>query len=310
MAAFAASPSYAQNYPNGNVRIIVPFTPGGGADSVARIMAQYLPSKLPGTYIVENRPGAAGNIAHAYVAKSAPDGLTLLLTTNAMVINQAIDDKLQFHAINSFAPITLLTSSPVALVGRLGLPFKTLPELIAYAKQNPQKLAYASCGNGSVHHIAGEMLKNSAGIQLLHIPYKGCSVAGTDVLGGQVDLAMISANNVISHIRSGKMLPLAVTTAKRSALMPNVPTVQEAGIKDYDLEGWYGILAPAGTPKETVAKLNTAINQLLKEQEVKDAMVKNFMDIIGGTPEQFADVMKSDLTRYSAIAKSAGIRPD
>jgi tripartite-type tricarboxylate transporter receptor subunit TctC len=310
LAASSAFPSYAQTYPNGTVKIIVPFSPGGGVDSVARVLAQYLPSKINGTFIVENKPGAAGNIAHAFVAKAPADGLTLLVTSNAMVINHAIDPKVQFHAINGFAPIALISSSPVSLVGRPGLPFKTLPELLAYAKANPDKLSYGSCGNGGPHHIAAELLKKSAGVQILHIPYKGCSVAVADVLGGQVDLASVSANNVISHIRSGRLIPYAVTTAKRSPLMPNVPTVQEAGIRDYDLDGWYGLLAPAGTPKEIVMKLNTAINQLLQQPEFKEAMAKNFMDIHGGSPEHFAGVLKSDLARFSAIATSANIRPD
>jgi tripartite-type tricarboxylate transporter receptor subunit TctC len=310
VAAVSALPSHAQNYPNGTVKMIVPFSPGGGVDSVARVLAQYLPSKINGTFIVENKPGAAGNIAHAFVAKAPADGLTLLVTSNAIVINQAIDQKLQFHAINSFAPVALISSSPVALVGRTSLPIKTLPELLAYAKANPGQLSYGSCGNGGVHHLAAELLKKSAGVDILHVPYKGCSVAVTDVLGGQIDLASVSANNVISHIRANRVIPFAVTTAKRSPLMPTVPTVQEAGIRDYDLDGWYGLLAPAGTPKEIVTKLNTAVNQLLQTPEFKEAMTKNFMDSLGGSPEKFETVMKADLARFTAIATSANIRPD
>ncbi|SNT27468.1 Tripartite-type tricarboxylate transporter, receptor component TctC [Noviherbaspirillum humi] len=307
----AAAPSYAADpYPSGMVKLVVPFSAGGGVDLMARVLAQHLPAKLKGTYIVENKPGASGNIANTFVAKAPPDGLTLLVTSNAMVINHAIDSKVQFHAVESYAPVIMIGSSPVVIVGRTGLPFKTLPEMLNYARANPGKLSYASCGNGGVHHIAGELLKKSAKVDILHVPYKGCADATTNVLGGQVDLAIVSINNVVTYMQSGKVVPFAITEAKRSPQAPQVPTVQESGIANYDLPGWYGLFAPAGTPKDVVAKLNTAVNQVLQMPEVKETLTKNYMDISGGPSEKFAATVKSDLTRFTEIAKSANIHVD
>jgi tripartite-type tricarboxylate transporter receptor subunit TctC len=258
------------------------------------------------TVLVENRPGAGGNIALDYVAAAAPDGRMLVLITNSLVINPLVDQTAKFDPQKSFTPIALLAYSPVLLVAKNALPVQTLPELIRYAKTH--KLSYASCGNGSIHQIAAETLKMMAGIDLLHVPYKGCGPAVTDVAGGQVDLSMNSLTSTAPFLEAKRVKAIAVTSAKPSALLPGVPTVASSGLAGYSFDGWYAMLAPAGTPQPVVDRINTAVNKALADPEIRKIMGTSYLEPVGGTPAALADTIASETTRYRQIVKTANIR--
>jgi tripartite-type tricarboxylate transporter receptor subunit TctC len=308
LAAFCVASAHADTYPSKPIKIIVPAAPGGGTDTLARLLGNSMRTQMNSAVIIENKPGATQNIGMEFVAKSPADGYTLIVVPDSIGINQGVSPQAQFHAVNSFSPIALISSSPVVLVGRPGTPFKNMREVIAYAKANPNKLSYGSCGIGTIHHMAGELIKANSGAALLHVPYKGCSQSNADLLGGQIELAIISINNVAATIESGKIVPFAVTSAKRAARWPNIPTMQESGVPNLNLPSWYGMMAPAGTPKDIIEKLNKAVNQALKEPEIMEAFKAVHMEPIGGTPEQFADVLKADVDRFTKLAKSANIQ--
>jgi tripartite-type tricarboxylate transporter receptor subunit TctC len=300
----------AQNYPGRVVRIIVPQPPGGGTDATARILAEKFRETFGQPFIIENKPGATGNIGIDYVAKSAPDGYTLLVVANNLTSNQLMFPKLPFDVVKDFAPIALLGSSPVILGGSVSLPANSLAELISYARAHPGKLTYASCGSGSPQHIAGEMLNAVARLDLVHVPFKGCALPIPDVIGARVDVAFNTLSNLRPHIVSGKIRAYAVTTAKRSSFAPDIPTFQESGIPGYDLDIWFGLLAPAGISREIVARLNAEVNKALASGDMREKLAAQFYEPTGGTPEQFADLIKQDLLRFGKVVRDANIRPE
>jgi tripartite-type tricarboxylate transporter receptor subunit TctC len=307
MSLLFCSASQAQ----GNVtRLIVPFPPGGGTDVLARVLSRRMEADLGETVIVENKPGAGGNIAHDFVAAAVADGKTLLFTTNSLVINPLIYSNVKFNALKSYAPVIALAHSPVLVLSRPGAPFNTLPEMLRYAKANPGKVSYSSCGNGGIHHLAAEQLKAVAGVSLLHIPYRGCGPAVTDLAGGQVDVSFNSLTAVSSFLTSGKVKGLAITNSERSSLVPLVPTVASFGIKDYSFDGWYAVLAPAGTPETVIQRLNASLNRALANDEVKKSLLTGSLEPLGGPPSALTALMTKEIDMSAPIVKSARITGD
>jgi tripartite-type tricarboxylate transporter receptor subunit TctC len=311
LAVFAASAAQAQEYPSKTVKIIVPYTPGGGTDTMARVVANGLQKALGQSFIVENRPGASGNIGLEQVAKAPADGYTLIMMPSNLSINPPLFGKVNYDSIKDFAPIALVGSSPVAISVSSSTQFQNLADVIRYAKANPGKLSYASCGSGTPQHLAAEQLAQMAKIQIVHVSYKGCSQALPDHLSGTVPIAFSTIANLSQHIKSGKLRGIAVTGSQRSSYAPDMPTVNEAaGLQGYNIDVWFGILAPAGTPKPVIAKLNGIVNSLLSAPEVKQRMNEQLYEGIGGAPEAFTDVIKRDLVRYEKIIREANIKAD
>jgi tripartite-type tricarboxylate transporter receptor subunit TctC len=292
------------------LRIMVPFTPGGGADSAARAVARRLQVELGETVVVENKPGAGGNIAFEQVAKSLPDGKTLVLATNSLVINPLLYPATRFDAVKSFTPVAMLARSPVLLLSTNNVPANTLPELLAYIKARPGKLSYASCGNGSIHQLAGESLKASATLDMQHIPYKGCSAAMTDIAGGQVELGMISITSAASFIEAKRVKAVAITADKVSSPTPNLPTITSAGIANFAFDGWYALMAAAGTPPAIVSKLSTAINKALADEELRKAFASAYLEPSTSSSTELGTFIESEVTRYGRIIKLSNIKGD
>lgn len=301
-----ASPAMSQG-DSSIVRLIVPFTAGGGTDSLARAMSRQLQTDLGQVVVVENRPGAGGNIALDMVAAAVPDGKTLVITTNSLVINPLVDAKTRYDAQKSFAPVALLAHSPVVIIGRPDLPFQDLPTLIKYAKSHPGKLSYGSCGTGSIHQLAGEQLKAMAGIDLLHVPYKGCASAMNDLAGGQTDIGINSLTSAATFLGTGKVKLLAVTNSTRSKLIPDVPTVASYGVKNYSFDGWYAVLAPAGTPSAIVKRINASLNKSLGDEAVKKVLTTQQLEPIGGPPSALAEQIAKESAYYAPIVRAAKI---
>lgn len=291
-------------------KLVVPFPAGGGTDTLARALSIRLQTDLGDTVIVENRPGAGGNIAHDYVAAAAADGKTLLFTTPSLTINPLVDPKVRFNPQKSFAPIALLASSPILVVARPDSPFRDIPGLIRHAKANPGKMTYSSCGNGSIHQLAGEQLKALAGIHMVHIPYKGCGPAMVDLVGGQTDLAFNSLTGVAPYAKAKRVEILGVALAARSTLLPEVPTVASFGLKNYSFDGWYAVLAPAGTPEALIKRVNASLNKGLNDPEVRKALAAGSLEPVGGAPSVLADQLVKDANYYAPIIKAANITVD
>ncbi len=310
IAASVCASAYAQTWPSRTVRIIVPFGPGGGTDTIARVVADKLQESLGQPFIVENRPGATSNVGSGIVAKAPADGYTLLLVTSSISINQAMPGKQPFDTLRDFAPVVRIGSSPVLIGGNAEFPVASIAQLVAYAKAHPGKISYAVCAVGSPQHMAGELLKLMAGIDMVHVAYKGCAQAVPDVLSGQVPVTISTVANLAPHIKAGKMKAYAVTAARRSSFAPEVPTVTESGFADYDIDVWFGMLAPAATPKEIVARLNAETNRILERAEVRDKMASQNFEVIGGSSEAFGEVIRREIPRYSRIIQAAGLRPE
>ena len=309
-AGFAAPAIAADAYPSKPVRVIVPVTAGGGVDTLARLMAQHLRSELGETFIVENKPGAGGNIGLDLLAKSPADGYTIAVVPNTMTINQTLMSKLPFDTVKSFAPIVEIGTAASIIGARAGLPPKTLQELVAYAKTKPGQLSFGGCDTGSILHLSAEMFKQQSGVDITHVPYKGCADSIPNVLGGQVDLIFITLSNVANYIPQGRIQAYAVASSKRSRFAPDIPTAAEQGYPGVAVNIWYGMLAPAGTPREIVAKLNKAVNTVLAKPEVQTSMAASFIEPTGGTPEQFGTLIKNDIESHAAVIKKAGIKID
>ncbi len=302
--------AYAQTYPGRPVRMIVPYPPGGPTDVLARIVAVKLSEALGQPFAIDNKAGASGMIGSAEVAKAAPDGYTLLGNASIHVINPSLYPKAAFDAIADFTPVTQLAGVPLILVVNNDLPVKNVRDLIAYAKANPVKLNFASSGNAAAPHLAGESFKIAAGVQMQHVPYKGSAPALTDLIGGQVQLMFDSMPSAMPHVKAGKLRPLAVTTAKRSAAVPDLPTVAEAGVPGYDISTWYGLWAPKGTPREIAERIATETAKILKLPDVRERYAALGAEPVGSTPDEFAAYCRSELTKWAKIVKESGAKAD
>ena len=302
--------SAADSYPSKPVRIIVPVTAGGGVDTTARLIATHLRDELGQPFIVENKPGAGGNIGLDLLAKSPADGYTLAITPNTLTINHTLMSKLPFDALKSFAPVVQIATTPAVLAGRADLAPKSLPELLQYAKANPGKLSFAACDTGSALHLAGEMLKQQAQVNMTHVPYKGCADSVPNVLGGQVDLLFITLTNIAGQVKEGRLKVYAVAADKRTSYAPELPTGAEQGMAGFQIDIWYGLLAPAGLDPKIINKLNAAVNTALKKPQVQATLASTYLTAVGGTPEQFGQKIRSDIQRYGDVIKQAHIHID
>ena len=306
-AGMAATPEY----PTKPIRLVVPFAPGGGTDLTARAIAQKLSDAFGKPVVVDNRAGAGGVIGADLVAKAMADGYTLLMgTPGPMTINPNLRKNMPYDTLRDFAPITQTTVSPFVLVVHPSVPASTVKELIALAKQKPGTLNFGTAGNGSVAHLSAEQFKAMAGVQITHVPYKGSSQSLIDLLAGQVQLVFENLPVVLPHIRAGKIRALAVGTRTRSALLPEYPTVAEAGVPGYEASTAFGMLAPAKTPGEIVGRLNREVVRVLHSAEIKDRFGALGLETVGSTPEQYVAHLRDELERYAKIIRVAGIRPD
>ncbi len=310
LMAIAPLSASAQKYPDKPIRFIVPFPPGGGNDILARVLAPKMSEALGQPVVIDNRPGAGGNIGTDLAAKAAPDGYTIVIASNQVTMNPALYAKLPFDIEKDFAPVALAASVPMVLAVNPTVQASTVRELIALAKAEPGKLNYSTPGNGTPQHIAFEVLNHSAGIRITHVPYKGTGPAIADVIGGQVQATFGTLASLEQHVKAGKLRALAVATPKRSATMPTVPTVAESGVPGYDVSLWYSILAPAGTPAPIVARLSAEIAKALAGPDVRDRLVAQGFEISYLNPEQMNDLMKRDIDRWSKALKDVGIKLD
>lgn len=297
----------AQAWPAKPIRMIIPYPPGGATDILGRLISQKLAPMLGQPVLVENKAGASGNLAFDFVAKSAPDGYTLLTGTANMTIAPAFSAKLPYNVLTDYAPISQIVSSQNFLVIRPTLPANNVRELIAFAKANPGKLTYGSSGIGTPL-LCVELLKSLAGIDILQVPYKGDAPALTDLMGGQIDLYCSSIPGEVGFVRSGKLRGLGVTSKKRAASMPEVPTIEEAGVPGYELSSWYGILAAAGTPRAIVEQLNADIVKIVAMPDVQKVMIEGGSDPQSSTPDEFQARIRADVAKFSALVKSSGIK--
>jgi len=297
-------------YPQRNVQLVVPYTPGTGADILARTLGPRLAERWKVGVITDNRPGATGSIGTDFVAKAVPDGHMLLVTATSFGTVPALTPKLPFDPVKSFAPVVQIAASELTFVVHPQLPVKSVREFIQLAKRRPGQLLYSSPGNGGPQHLTTELIKLETGIDIVHVPYKGAAGAVTDLVGGHVQ-AMVSAVQTISpQVRAGKLRMLAVMGEKRSDAFPDVPTMKEQGLRDLVVETWYGVFAPAGTPAAAISKLNTDINALIEQADVRELLTRQGMNAVGGSPERFGDMVKRELARWSRVVAAAKIKPD
>ena len=312
LAAIPHAPALAQGYaPARPVRFIVPFPPGGAIDALARLSAQHLSGVWGQPVTVENRPGAGGLIGTEALARSAPDGLTFgwgAVSTHG--INSALYRRMPYDPVRDFAPVAPVALVPNLLVVNATVPAQTVGELVALARQQPGKLSYASAGSGTTLHISCELFKRIAGVDLLHVPYKGSGPALTDVLAGQVPVMCDSITSALPHLRSGKLRALGITSTRRSSLLPAVPTLAEAGLKDYEMNPWFGVFAPAGTPATTVAQVNQDIQQMLALPAIRARLADIGAEPMAATPDQFAAQVRADLERWGRLVREMGITAD
>ena len=301
----------AQAYPTKPVTIIVPFAAGGTTDILARIIGQALTAELGQSVVVDNRAGAGGNIGGQAAAKATPDGHTLFMgTVGTHAINASLYKKMPFDPVKDFAPLTRVANVPNLLVANPAQPYKSVKDLIAYAKANPGKVNFGSSGNGSSIHLSGELFKSLAKVDMQHVPYKGSAPAVTDLLGNQIGIMFDNMPSAIQHVRSGSLVPLAVTTAKRSPELPNVPTIAEAGVPGYEATSWFGMFAPAGTPAPVLAKLNAAIVKVLAQPDVKKKINEQGAEVYSETPEQFAAFIQAESVKWGKVVKESGASLD
>ena len=303
-------PALAQAYPARPVRLVVPFNAGGSTDIVGRIMCQWLTERTGQSFVVENKPGAATNVATEIAAKSTPDGYTLLFTTAALAINASLYKNLQYDALRDLAPISALAESPNLLVAGPSLAAKDLRGLIAEAKAKPGGLNYSTAGAGTTQHLAGELFKTRARVDVVHIPYKGTAPALTAVIGGEVQYSFANVPAILGHVRNGRLRAIAVAAAKRSALMPDVPTMKESGIEGVEVSVWYGLFAPAGTPHEIITTLANACIKAARSDALKPKLIEQGAEPIGSTPEEFAKLVREEIAKYAEAVKISGAKPE
>lgn len=309
--ALAAGAAAAQGYPAKPIRLIVPFPPGGGTDIAARSVANALTVGAKWTFVLENKPGAGGNLGVEQAVKSPPDGYTLVIgQTSNLAINPTLYAKLPYDPLKDLSPVVLLVSAPVVLVVAANSRYRSLGDLLAAAKTDAGGVTFASPGNGTVSHLAGELLQRAAGVKLTHVPYKGAAQALTDTLGGQVQSFMSSVPSALSQIRAGRLRAIAVSSAKRAAELPGVPTIAESGYPEFEASTWYGLLAPAGTAAAVVAKLNVEVNRVLEAPELRGRLAAEGGEVLGGTPERFAAFLKTEHSKWGRVVRESGAKAD
>jgi len=306
-----AAAADAQNYPSRPVKLVVPFPPGGPLDATGRLIAQKLTDAWSQPVVVENKPGAGGNIGADLVAKSAPDGYTILLgALSTHAVNPTLYANMPYDPVRDFVPITLLATTPNVLVVNPALPVNSVKELVAYAKAHPGKLSFGSGSNGSAGHLAGELFKVDTGTDIVHIPYKGGAPATQALLAGDVQFMFDNLANATPQVKAGKLRALAVTTAERSKLAPELPTMAEAGLPGFDISTWYGLLAPAGTPKDVITRWNMDVVRILNTPEMRERLAAQGAEAAPTTPEQFAAFIRSEIPKYARIVKASGAKVD
>lgn len=310
-SALTIPAAFAQAWPAKPVRLVVPFPAGGGTDTIAREVANKVSVNAKWTFVVDNKPGSGGNIGIDSVAKSPADGYHLVLgQTSNLAINPALYSKLPYDPIKDLTPITRIGSSPMAIVVAANSPYKSLAEVIAAARQKPGVINFATSGNGTVAHLATELLQKEAGVRLVHVPYKGAAMGLNDVIGGNVELYVSSIPTLIGHIKNGKIRALAVTSVNRVDDLPQVPTVAEVGYKGFEAVTWFGVLGPAGLPKDVVEKVNAEVNKALGAEDVKKKLEDQGVDIAGSTPEAFGKLVRDDIAKWGRIVKDSGVKVD
>lgn len=310
-SALTIPAAFAQAWPAKPVRLVVPFPAGGGTDTIAREVANKVSVNAKWTFVVDNKPGSGGNIGIDSVAKSPADGYHLVLgQTSNLAINPALYSKLPYDPIKDLTPISKIGSSPMAIVVAANSPYKSLAEVIAAARQKPGVINFATSGNGTVAHLATELLQKEAGVRLVHVPYKGAAMGLNDVIGGNVELYVSSIPTLIGHIKNGKIRALAVTSVNRVDDLPQVPTVAEVGYKGFEAVTWFGVLGPAGLPKDVVEKVNAEVNKALGAEDVKKKLEDQGVDIAGSTPEAFGKLVRDDIAKWGRIVKDSGAKVD
>jgi tripartite-type tricarboxylate transporter receptor subunit TctC len=309
-AARSATPDPALNYPARPIRLIVSFAPGGSVDLVARLVGQKLSERAGQQMVIDNRPGAGGNISAEIAARAAPDGYTLYMSSASLVVNVSLYRKLAYDPLRDFAPVTLLASVQNVLVAHPSVAASSVAELVTLAKKTPGKLLYASTGSGTSGHLAMELFKTLTGVDMTHVPYKAVGQAQIDLMAGQVSLWFPTIPGALPFIRAGKMKALAVAGATRSPALPDLPTVAEAGVRGYEASTWYPVLAPAGTPDAIVRKLNELLVAIVRDPQVREQLTSTGVDPIGSTPTELAAYLKSELAKWAKVVKAANVRLD
>ncbi len=310
-AALASTRVPAQSYPAKPVRLIIPFPPGGATDILGRVLAQKLTEQMGQSVVVENRPGAGGTIGSEMAAKAAPDGYTILLATvSTHSVGPALNPKLAYDVKRDFAPVIHMADATNVLIASPTLPVNNLAELIAHARANPGKLNFSSSGNGTIVHMTGEMFKMATGSFVVHIPYKGTALAIPDLISGQIAFMFDNISSALPHIKSGKVKTLGISALRRSALVPDIPTMDEAGLKGFESNTYFGVFMPTGTPQAIVQRVNGEINKALQTQDFRERLAVHGAEPVGGTPEQFARVIERETAKYAAVIKRAGIKPE
>jgi len=312
--ALAAGESTAQSgaWPNRPIRFVVPLPPGGSPDYLSRLLAEHLQPVLGQPLVVENKPGAGGNIAREFVARQPADGYTLLMSESSHIMAAAIGAKLPYDPIKDFQPISLAATIPFGLTVNASMPVRTLKEFLDFAKSAPRPLTYGTAGVGAPHHFAAELLRAMTGIKIVHVPYKGSAGIIPALLSGEIDFTIGAVNSLLPHFKAGKLRPIAVAGSSRTAILPDVPTIAEAGpLPGYAVDVWLGVMTPAGAPRPIIDRLNNEINRIVRDSQViKERLTPVGLESVGTTPEQFLDVMKAELTKYAKVAREAHIRPE
>ena len=310
-AATLTTGAIAQSWPAKPIRIVVPFPPGGGTDIIARETSQKVAAATGWTFVIDNKPGAGGNLGVDAVAKSPADGYTIVIgQTSNLAINPTLYTKLPYDPQKDLAPIVLLANAPLVMVTGANSPYKTVADAVSAAKAKPGAVNFASPGNGTVAHLTSELFQKAASVKTRHVPYKGASQALTDVISGNVELYMSSVPTLLGQIKQGKLRALAVSSAKRVDDLPNVPTINESGYAGFNAVTWFGLLAPAGTPRDVVARMNAEFNKALQQAELRKKLGDEGADPAGGTPEQFASLIKDDIARWGKVVKESGVKVD
>jgi tripartite-type tricarboxylate transporter receptor subunit TctC len=310
--ALPGAEALAQQWPSHSIRFVVPLPPGGSPDYLSRLLAERLQPVLGQPLVVENKPGAAGNIARDFVAKAPADGYTILMSESAHVMSAAVVAKLPYDPIKDFEPISLAATIPFGLTVNSSMPVHTLNEFIEYSKKSPRPLTYGTAGVGAPHHLAVELLRSMTGINVVHVPYKGSAGIIPALLSGEIDFTIAAVNSLLPHFKSGKLRPIAMAGSSRTSALPDIPTIAEAGpLPGYAVNVWLGVMAPAGTPRPIVDRLNAEINKVVRDpQVVKERLNTVGLEAVGSTPEQLLETMKSELAMYTKLAREANIKPE